>query len=400
MRREDYEEAKNKNPDWDKVAARDLKTWTKLFIFDSVLTRKEYKSVIEKVQKRIENFVELIDTEEIKKKYRAELFEYAEEIYKWTQEHFGQFTPYLLSLAITNAALSKQEIRVLETRGAAMVDLTRATASNAPEGIVLPMQKASGYSSATSAGMFYKDLQQLLKSEVQNFLNLEVKPKYYANVNPRSMAEMIVRFNKYKAQREELTQKGVELVYVPPHTNCSKRCQPWQGRIYSLTGKSGTVDGKKYVPIEEAADNQTYTSPRTGRTYFNGLFSYNCRHELQEYQNGMVIEKIPDSVIERRREIEAQQRKMERDYRALREKEELYRIIGNRSNNKGVLKIATETRKKAAALRREYEDFSRKNKITFFPNRLQIMEGENRYVRTIGKNDGIAQAALKMKNEA
>lgn len=400
MRREDYEEAKNKNPDWDKVAARDLKTWTKLFIFDSVLTRKEYKSVIEKVQKRIENFVELIDTEEIKKKYRAELFEYAEEIYKWTQEHFGQFTPYLLSLAITNASLSKQEIRVLETRGAAMVDLTMATASNAPEGIVLPMQKASGYSSAASAGMFYKDLQQLLKSEVQNFLNLEVKPKYYANVNPRSMAEMIVRFNKYKAQREELTQKGVELVYVPPHTNCSKRCQPWQGRIYSLNGKRGTVDGKKYVPIEEAADNQTYTSPRTGRTYFNGLFSYNCRHELQEYQNGMVIEKIPDSVIERRREIEAQQRKMERDYRALREKEELYRIIGNRSNNKGVLKIATETRKKAAALRREYEDFSRKNKITFFPNRLQIMAGENRYVRTIGKNDGIAKEALKMKNEA
>lgn len=400
MRREDYEEAKNKNPDWDKVAARDLKTWTKLFIFDSVLTKKEYKSVIDKIEKRIENFVELIDIEEIKKKYRAELFEYAEEVYKWTQEHFGQFTPYLLSLAITNAALNRQEIRVLETRGAAVVDLTRAMASNAPDGIVLPMQKASGYSSATSAGMFYKDLQELLKSEVQNFLNLEVKPTYYANVNPRSMAEMIVRFNKYKAQREALTQKGVELVYVPPHSNCSKRCQPWQGRIYSLTGKSGTVDGKKYVPIEEAADNQTYTSQRTGRTYFNGLFSYNCRHELQEYQSGMVIEKIPDSVIERRREIEAQQRKMERDYRALREKEELYRIIGNRSNNKGVLKIATETRKKAAALRREYEDFSRKNKITFFPNRLQIMDGENRYVRTIGKNDGIAKEALKMKNEA
>ena len=91
---------------------------------------------------------------------------------------------------------------------------------------------------------------------------------------------------------------------------------------------------------------------------------------------------------------------MERDYRAMREKEELYRIIGNRSNNKGVLKIATETRKKAAALRRKYEEFSRTNKIAFFPNRLQIMAGENRYVRTIGKNDGIAKEALKMKNEA
>lgn len=400
MRREDYEAAKNKNPDWDKVAARDLKTWTKLFIFDSVLTKKEYKTIIEKVEKRIENFVELIDADDIKQRYRVELFEYAEEIYKWTEERFGKFTPYLLSLAIANKALNKQEIHVLETRGAYAVDLTKATSLNAAERLHLPLQSASGYSSATSAGMFYKDLQREVKKELQEFLKLDVKPKHFANVNPRAMAEMIVRFNKYKEQREELTKRGVELVYVPPHSNCSKRCQPWQGRIYSLNGTSGTVDGKRYVPIEEAADNQTYTSQRTGRTYYNGLFAYNCRHEMQEYQRGMVIEKIPDTVMERRREVEAKQRQMERDYRALREKEELYRILGTRAKSKEVLMIATQTRKKAAALRKDYEAFSRKNKIAFFPNRLQIIAGENRYVRTIGKNDGIAKAALKMKNEA
>jgi hypothetical protein len=32
MRREDYEAAKAKNPDWDIKVAQDIKTWSKLFI--------------------------------------------------------------------------------------------------------------------------------------------------------------------------------------------------------------------------------------------------------------------------------------------------------------------------------------------------------------------------------
>lgn len=397
MRREDYEEAKAKNPDWDKVIARDIKTWTKLFAFDSVLARKEYKIVMDAITKRVESFVSLIDEEELRVKYRMELIEYGEKVYKWTMEHFGKYTPYLLSLAATNPKdLSQQQIKVVEKQGAFILDFFRLQLS----GPVVPTENAAGYSSATAAGMYSRDLHELVKQQLQDFLDLEVKPTYYANVNPRSIAEMAVRFNKYKEQKKALIDRGVNLVYIPPHSNCSKRCQPWQSRLYSLDGSSGTIDGHKYIPIEEASDNQTYTSKRTGRTYYNGLFSYNCRHEMQEYQRGMVFEKIPDSVIEKRRAIETKQREMEREYRAYREKEELYRILGNRSKNKEVLKIATDARKKAAALRKEYEAFSRKNKITFYPSRLQIMAGENRYVRTVGKNDKIAKEALKLKNEA
>ena len=401
MRLEDYKEAKEKNPDWDKVASRDLKAWTKLYIFDSVLRRTEYKTVTDKISKRIEAFVSLIDDDDIRRRYRAELTEYSDKVYQWTHDHFGKFTPYLLSLALSSpASLNKQQITVLEKQGAFVLNLATATKPAPIDRLRAPFMKASGYSSSTSADMYYKDLQKLVKKELQAFLDLEVKPTYYANVNPRSIAEMVVRFNEYERKRRELETRGVELVYVPPHSNCSKRCQPWQGRIYSLNGTSGTVDGKPYVPIEEAADNQTYTSQNTGRTYYNGLFAYNCRHDMQEYQRGMVIEKIPDSVMKKQRALEARQRQMERDYRALREKEELYRLIGKAQSNKSVLEIATQTRKKAAALRKEYEAFSRANKIAFYPNRLQVISGENRYVRTIGKNDSIAQAAKRMKSEA
>lgn len=397
MRREDYEVAKDKNPDWDKLIAQDIKTWSKLFIFDSILTRKEYKAIMEAITKRVEGFLELIDIEEVRRKYRSDLLEYAEKVYRWTMDHFGKYTPYLLSLALTNPKnLSRQQITVMEKQGSFILDLSKVQASS----FSVRSSADYAYSSATAAGMYYKDLQKLVREEMQAFLDLEVKPTYYANVNPRNIAEMIVRFDRYKQQREELTSRGVTLVYVPPHSNCSKRCQPWQGRLYSLDGSSGVIDGKKYVPIEEAADNQTYTSKNTGRTYYNGLFAYNCRHEMQEYQRGMVFEKIPDDVIERRRELEAKQRRMERDYRAMREKEELYRILGNRTQNRSVLQIATKTRKKAAEIRKEYEAFSRKNNIAFFPNRLQIIAGENRYVRTVGKKDGLAKAALTLKSEA
>jgi hypothetical protein len=398
MRREDYEAAKAKNPDWDIKVAQDIKTWSKLFIFDSILAKREYAKIMESITKRVEGFVELVDVEDVKKKYRSDLLEYAEKVYQWTWDHFGKYTLSFMSVAMTKN-LTEPQIKVFETQGARMVDL-----SEVPDVKIKPSDpstlRASGFSSGTAGNMYYKDLQQLVKQQMQAFLDLDVKPTYYANVNPRNIAEMIVRFDAYKKQKQELINRGVRLVYVPPHSNCSKRCQPFQGKLYSLDGSSGTVDGKTYVPIEDVADNQTYTSKNTGRTYYNGLFAYNCRHTMQEYESGMVFEKIPDAVIEQQRDLEATQRRMEREYRALREKEELYRILGNRTKNKEILQIATQTRKKAVALRKNYEAFSRKHEITFYPNRLQIVAGENRYVRTVGKKDAFAKEALKMKNEA
>lgn len=396
MRREEYEEAKRNNPDWDKVVAEDIRSWSKLFVFDSVLAKTEYKVIMDKVSKRVESFTTLIDEEEIRKKYRSDLLENAEKLYKWAMEHLGRFTPHLISLALLKSPTA-QQIKVIEKQSAFVVDL-----SNVADAMTITDGSSShlGYTFAESGGMFYKDMQKLIKEELDRYVKLEVKPTYYANVNPRGMAEMAVRFSIYQKQKQELKDRGVKLVYVNAHSNCSKRCQPYQGRLYSLDGTSGTKDGKRYIPIEDAAENVTYTSERTGRTYYNGLFSYNCRHSMQEYEDGMRFEKIPDEVIEETRELEAHQRKMERDYRALREKEDLYRILGNRTKSREALAMATATRKKAAELRKSYVAFSQKHELPYNPSRLQILHGENRYVRTVGKHDPMAQAALELKNEA
>jgi hypothetical protein len=350
------------------------------------------------IQKRIDGFLSLIDDKDIRDQYRSELEEYARKTYQWTEDTFGGLSPYVIALALLpREKLTKQQITVVEKQGSFLIDLSKTDiASRIPQKTLSPL----AYNAGTAGNMYFQDIQKLIKEKMSDFEKLNVKPTYFGNVNMRNIAEMTVRFERYQEQKRELIDRGVSLVYVRPHSNCSKRCQPFQGRLYSLNGTKGSIDGRSYIPIEDVSEKQTYTSERTGRTYLNGLFAYNCRHVMEEYKRGMNFEEIPDDVIERQRGLEAKQREMERNYRAMREKEELYRILAKRSGNKDVLAIATATRKKAAAYREQYVAFSKKNDLAYFPNRLQIMAGENRYIRTVGKNDKFAQAAFKMKNEA
>ena len=397
MKREDYELVKKKNPDWDKVIAQDIRSWVKIFTFDSVLARKDEEAVFKVIYKRIEDFTSLFDDDELRKHNYAVLTEYAVNVYKWTLDAFGAFTPYLLSIALApQKSLTAKQINIVATQGRFILDMSQANvASVSPSA-----DSGTGYTSATSANTFYGDVHKMVKERMAEYETLDTKRKYTTNVNMRNIAEMNVRFNAYLENKRALIAKGVKLVYVRPHSNCSKRCQPYQGKLYSLDGTSGSIDGRDYVPIEDASEKVTCTSKRTGKQYYCGLFSYNCRHVMVEYKDGMNFEIIPDAVIEKQRNIEARQREMERKYRALREKAELYGILYHRSGNKEIHAEATKARKAAASLKKHYIAFSQENKVTYYPTRLQILAGEDRYVRTVGKNDPIAQKAFKLKNEA
>lgn len=405
MKREEYEEAKRKNADWDKEVAADIKSWIKLFIFDSILSRKEYKFIIDKISQRIENFVEVIDEQAIADKYREELTEYAQGVYEWAFDKFGGLSPLLLALSLGDKKeRTTTQIRYVEKNAQYFAridgapDVRTVSPENDVRGHLLKRDVADhAYTHATSAQGYFRDIHKAVKQAMADFEALEVKPKYYANVNARNIAEMSVRYNEYKRQKQELIAKGVKIVLVPSHANCSKRCQPYQGKVYSLDGTSGSIDGRSYIPIEDVSDKVTYTSMRTGRTYPCGLFAYNCRHFMTPYQRGMNIEQIPDDVIERRRNLEMEQRKMERNIRGLKEKAELYRILHKHSGDEQMRKIAHNAELKARALKEKYVSFSQENHMTYIPTRLQILAGENRYVRTVGKKDAFAKEALKLK---
>lgn len=97
----------------------------------------------------------------------------------------------------------------------------------------------------------------------------------------RNRAEMEVRYDEHLESISKLKEDGNKLVVASSHTDCSQRCSPWQGRVYSLDGTSGTTpDGRKFVPLEEATD--IYYTTKAGRTYKNGLLGFNCYDDVTE----------------------------------------------------------------------------------------------------------------------
>lgn len=97
----------------------------------------------------------------------------------------------------------------------------------------------------------------------------------------RNLAEMQVRYERHLQEIADLKNSGTRLVVCSVHADCSDRCAPWQGRVYSLDGTSGTTeDGRKFIPLETATD--IYYTTKAGRTYKNGLLGFNCYDDKTE----------------------------------------------------------------------------------------------------------------------
>lgn len=190
-------------------------------------------------------------------------------------------------------------------------------------------------------------------------------PNDYSGRNSlRNLAEMEVRYQAHKDDLEELRKDGVKIVACSSHADCSKRCAQYQGRLYSLDGTSGTIDGERYVPIEEATENpdDRYTT-KAGRVYQNGLMGFNCRHRLTPYKG----QKLPTiSAEERKKEykITQKQREMEREVR----RAKTNAIMAKELNRTEYLK----ERKRAIELNKIYKKFSEENGRAYYPMRVHI----------------------------
>lgn len=180
----------------------------------------------------------------------------------------------------------------------------------------------------------------------------------------RNRAEMEVRYQGHINEVAGLRGKGVKLVIASAHADCSQRCMPWQGRVFSLDGTSGTTeDGRHYVPLEEAT-NVPYVT-KAGRTYMNGLLGFNCRHYLVEYRNGYQFPK-PNPFLEKREyQITEEQRRLERNVRIWRT-----RAVESQGQD-------AKTYKKAKAKAKEWNDayiaFSKANNRAYYPSRTKIL---------------------------
>ena len=181
----------------------------------------------------------------------------------------------------------------------------------------------------------------------------------------RNRAEMEVRYEYHQNEIADFKKQGAKLVICSTHADCSDRCYPWQGRVYSLDHTTGiTADGKRYIPLETATD--IYYTTKAGKTYKNGLLGFNCRHRLYEYKDGMQVPYV--SVKEQKQEyaITVRQRQMETQIRHYREEYLIYHGTTDEA-------LARRARKKAIALNKRYIAFSQKNKRAYYPDRVKII---------------------------
>lgn len=190
-------------------------------------------------------------------------------------------------------------------------------------------------------------------------------PNDYTGRNSlRNLAEMEVRYQDHKDSIKELKASGERLVLCSTHADCSERCAPYQGRLYSLDGTSGEIDGIKYVPLEYATNNprDRYTT-KAGRTYQNGLLGFNCRHKLTPYR-GQSPEYVSESERKKEYAITQTQRAMERRVRALKAEAEMTK----HAKSKEYIKY----RKMAKKAYEEYKRYSEENERAYYPMRISI----------------------------
>lgn len=277
--------------------------------------------------------------------------------------YYSENIKFVTSLAITQ--LSKAGIPVKDISVSwSSADKFRPYVSNNPKG--LPIIEN-----------YQKKVKQQLTSLIHDnptgvILDKDNKPR---KVSLRNYAEREVRFEANKNDIESLKKKGVKLVITTTHADCSERCKPWQGEIFSLDGTSGVIDSKRYQPLENAMKGVNGDG--------NGIISgYNCRHRAIPYKSGMVLPtEYTEAEIKRERAIDQEQRYRERTIRNLKVQERLLRANGD-------IELAKKVRLKWREKQTEYKVFSLENGRSYEEWRCRISNDEK---DTIIQSDSIVQ---------
>ena len=191
-----------------------MKSKIKEFILTELLSGKHRESILRKVQEEISKFTNGISDRYEAEAYKKELTEFAKEAYLMASDR-----TFMMSALTMSAVLSeKKEITAGQKRFA-----------------------TSGYGlySEELRDKKYDELQEKTRKFMSEYASFDGSKSYnFAS----SGGEGGASFERYLSDKKALIAKGVRIVYIPPHANCSKRCQPYQGKLYSLDGTSGSIE--------------------------------------------------------------------------------------------------------------------------------------------------------------
>lgn len=332
------EDARNAKIDWQTLLIQDTETDIKAIIRNAVLLGLSWAVVNRQIERRVQKTFDEIEIEELKERARISLLAFATIIYR-------QLTARTADI---NLKLLPDVVKFRET-GKASAVLMRAEYRP----LAVPLDEWTG------------EYMKQVNSAFTELINSTAKDEYSARVSLRNISEMTVRYEAKQREIQSIIDSGEDLVWISTHANCSKRCEPFQGKLYSLRGRSGRIDGIEYRPLSVATD--VYYTTKSGKTYKNGCISgFGCRHNLILYRKGNKPIEVSAEVIARERKINDTQRRMETAIRH--ERENALLAVDP--------KLRTAARKKAAEMNKQYKQYCVDNKVPYYPQRLQISDND------------------------
>lgn len=333
----------------------DAQTAIKIVLKEAVLNRTPFKIINERIQRIIKRALAKVRSPTLKQDAFRSLNVFANKMYWELRRRLPdpEFTAAIL-LLIGNKGSYTQRANA-ERIVAQKADFRLKSYTTDAKGV--PLQK------------YMKDyLRKDVLPVFQDMARARAEDPNASHASLRNLAEMQVRFEAHQKEINDFREAGQRLVVCSVHADCSDRCAPYQGRVYSLDGTRGrTEDGREFVPLEEATENpkDRYTT-KSGKVYQNGLFGFNCRHKLFAYKPGMVIPSITKEEQRQEYKITKIQRELE------------LKVLEARENalvaSQDIDPLEYRYWKKEAKRRNQiYIQFSQEHGRAYYPDRTKIL---------------------------
>lgn len=342
-----YLQAKKQGLNWQALLIEETQTELKILIRDMVLQKKTFSEINKIVVKTIETAVNDLESDNLKEISTRSLLGFSTRIY-WYYKNTFKDVSIIQLVALNKVAQGIADYKEIQT--------TRKFVNE-----IVPLR---AYETRVPLDVYAKDYIKMVEDRLNYLAGIDAKDDYSERVSLRNIAEMQVRQERHQQEIQDIVDAGDDLVWIVPHANCSERCEPWQGKLYSISGRYGEIDGIKFQPLSNATD--IYETTKSGKVYKNGCISgFNCRHILKPYTKGNKPTEIPANVIDKQREVDKTQRYLERGVRAWKERALLFKGIDN--------KRYIYSKNKAKEWNERYIGYSRDNQVAYYPSRTDII---------------------------
>ena len=341
-----------------------------LYYATHLKSKMELRQRIEGIVKSVNNKVPMYVIE--RTAYITGLFKFSEKIIKEVYDpiitRYHLALAMLLFLGFKERPSSPLEMAKFYQRNSGLIEDRHKYADGFNSHLIIPKADMWGEAKGTTYIPNYgRELHEIVQELAETPATTSQPGK--KPISDWQKAEIDLRADAQKKRLEELHKKGVRYAWTSTHPDCSKRCEPWQGKLFDLDAEHSELPNFKmklklehhnvycFKEVEAQVDKYGYKN--------NIINGFNCRHRLIPYERGVLPPKEYDAKdIEEQRKINAQLREYEREIRLLLQKALLYNKIDK--------KLSLIYKRKARDLIAEYKEFARQNGYAWYDYRIKI----------------------------